>query len=148
MDLKEDQRIITDVAMFAANKFDQILDIVKNSHLNFQLQLSPYSAVISLKKTVIKDKSGAPVLPPTSYTTQPSGRPVETLIEKNKKLENELVCMQSTYDELVQKYNSACLSLSRLDSHIKQEVKVKTETLEDNKECHTEYDTAIESEPK
>ena len=84
MDLKEDQRIITDVDMFAANKFDQILDIVKNSHLNFQLQLSPYSAVISLKKTVIKDKSSAPVLPSTSYTTQPSARPVETLIEKKK----------------------------------------------------------------
>ena len=58
------------------------------------------------------------------------------------------MCMQSTYDELVQKYNSACLSLSRLDSHIKQEVKVKNETLADIKEGHTEYDTAIESEPK
>ena len=113
MDLKEDQRIITDVAMFAANKFDQILDIVKNTHLNFQLQLSPYSAVISLKKTVITDRSGAPVLPSTSCTAQPLARPVEVLIEKNKKLENELVCMQGAYDELVQKYNSACLSLSR-----------------------------------
>ena len=36
---------------------------IKNSSLKFQLQLSPFSAYISLKKSLVKDKNGVPQLP-------------------------------------------------------------------------------------
>ena len=44
--------------MAASKAFDKILDCVKSSNLNFCLQLSPFSANISLKKTLVKDKAG------------------------------------------------------------------------------------------
>ena len=50
--------------MAATKAFDKILDCVKSSNLNFCLQLSPFSANISLKKTLIKDKAGFYLNPP------------------------------------------------------------------------------------
>ena len=44
--------------MAASKAFNKILDCVKSSNLNFCLQLSPFSANISLKKTLVKDKAG------------------------------------------------------------------------------------------
>ena len=44
--------------MTASEAFEKIIDCVKLSNLNFCLQLSPFSANIYLKKTLIKDKSG------------------------------------------------------------------------------------------
>jgi hypothetical protein len=54
-----------DTAMFAKRSFDSILEQVQASNLNFQLQISPFSATISLKKTLIKDKLGNLLLPPS-----------------------------------------------------------------------------------
>ena len=49
--------------MAASKAFDQILEYVKSSNLNFCLQLSPFSANISIKKTLTKDKSGVHLNP-------------------------------------------------------------------------------------
>ena len=43
--------------------FDNIIKQILSSNLNFQIQISPFSANISLKKTPIKDKLGAPMNP-------------------------------------------------------------------------------------
>ena len=47
--------------------FYKILDQIKSSNLNFQLSLSPFSAQISLKKSLVKDRSGNCLLPPPVY---------------------------------------------------------------------------------
>ena len=52
--------------MAATKAFDKILDDVKSSNLNFCLQLSPFSATISLKKTLVKDKAGLFLYPPVA----------------------------------------------------------------------------------
>ena len=44
--------------MEASQQFEDILDAVMRSQLNFQLQLSPFSALISIKKSLAKDKFG------------------------------------------------------------------------------------------
>ena len=59
--------------MVAAQTFDSIIQQTITSNLNFQLQMSPFSATISLKKTPIKDRSGTPIylqpsLPPQVKT--------------------------------------------------------------------------------
>ena len=51
------------LTMHATKIFNEILDKVKMSNLNFCIQMSPFSANISLKKSFIKDKSGAYILP-------------------------------------------------------------------------------------
>ena len=44
--------------------FDKLVQQIQNSHLNFRLELSPFSANISLKKSFIRNKSGIPLLHP------------------------------------------------------------------------------------
>ena len=46
-----------------------MLDTVRSSNLNFHIQLSPFSAIISLKKSLIKDKVGNYVLPQFTVST-------------------------------------------------------------------------------
>ena len=53
-------KIDSDLNMAASKAFDHVLQQVTSSSLNFQLQLSPFSAVISLKKSFVKDKDGIP----------------------------------------------------------------------------------------
>ena len=50
--------------MAACDAFEKVLNCVKTSNLNFCLQLSPFSANISIKKTLVKDKSGFYLSPP------------------------------------------------------------------------------------
>ena len=58
--------------MAASKAFDKIIDCVKSSNLNFCLQLSPFSATISVKKTLIKDKAGFYLSPSvTDLSLQP-----------------------------------------------------------------------------
>ena len=42
----------------AAAKFDYILNQIKDSSLNFQMKVSPFTAVIRLSKSITKDKFG------------------------------------------------------------------------------------------
>ena len=46
----------SDLAMVSVNVFDNIIHSMKRSRLNFQLQQSPYSAIISLKKVFKKTR--------------------------------------------------------------------------------------------
>ena len=48
-------------AMLASRNFKNILHIIEKSNLNYFLQLSPFAVQISLKKTLIRDKSGVPL---------------------------------------------------------------------------------------
>ena len=64
MEIKQEDNYESDsYATLASNTFDFILEQIKNSSLNFQIQLSPFSAYISLKKSLVKDRSGVPQLP-------------------------------------------------------------------------------------
>ena len=54
----------SDLNMAASKTFEHVLDQVKASSLNFHLQQSPFSAVISIKKSFVKDKSGQILTPP------------------------------------------------------------------------------------
>merc|ERR1712208_21320 len=53
------------LTMAASELFESIIDQVRSSNLNFQIQMTPFSANIVIKKTFIKDNSGFPLLPPT-----------------------------------------------------------------------------------
>ena len=62
-----DQNSISDFPdpkMAASQAFDTIITQVKLSNLNFRIEMTPFAATIVLKKSLIKDKSGYPILPP------------------------------------------------------------------------------------
>ena len=75
-------------AILASTVFFKIIDQIQSSNVNFQLQLSPFSAKISLKKSWVRDKTGALLLPPDSVkkVNQNVDR-VENLAAKNLELE-------------------------------------------------------------
>ena len=98
--------------MFASRTFDDILSMIKNSNLNFHLQLSPFSAIISLKKSLICDKSGSPLISNSTYQM------FKDEVSQHKQLEYEFSTLKSKYDDLASQFKSACETIENLEGHI------------------------------
>ena len=73
-----------DSTMVAKRTFDDLLAQIQASNLNFHLQLSPFSASISLKKSFIKDKFGNTLLP--SHASAPSDAAYQLLKQEHSLL--------------------------------------------------------------
>ena len=114
MEEHSDRLINSDVKMVASKTFEDILNTVKNSNLNFHLQLSPFSAIISLKKSLVCDKSGSPLLPNLNVQV-PDDKP---LIIRNQQLEAELVRLETVYGNLAHQFNGACTMIKSLEDAI------------------------------
>ena len=106
--------------MAASRTFDQILEQIQTSHLNFHLQISPFSAVISLKKSFVKDRSGVPLLPSTPYTSQLTSvsDDIAALAAKNLKLEKDMRIMQNDYADEVSNCEAAYATIKSLEIQI------------------------------
>ena len=102
--------------MIASNVFQEILDHVQSSNLNFQLKVLPFSAQISLRKSLVRDKTGI-VLPPVSQRHDD----IKMLVEKNNKLQNELSILQSHHEVIVNDLTKACQTIETLENQIKEE---------------------------
>ena len=74
----------------ASIAFDRILQEIQTSNLNFQLQISPFSAQISLKKSLVKDKDGSCRLPPSESSFIRSESEFSTLQREKMQVENNL----------------------------------------------------------
>ena len=74
----------SEVKMATSTTYFSILDDVQKSNLNFKMEISPFSAVITLKKTAIKDSSGFAVLPvpPSSILLQQAQLEISKLSQK------------------------------------------------------------------
>ena len=114
--------INSDVTMEASQSFELILDHVKHSCLNFRMHVTPFSAEISLKKTLVKDMNGLPKLPTQHFHSGDNLSRIQTL-------ETELVSMKEKYEKLVVKYDIAEESLVNLT----QKLKVRDETIQNLK---------------
>ena len=105
--------------MMASRIFNDILNNIQSSKLNFCLQLSPYSANISLKKTFLTDRSGNVLLPDYACTAEPSSDDnIEALVSKNLKLEEENNALRKDLENLVEKER---VKEVKLQESIKQE---------------------------
>ena len=108
------------LAMLASNAFENIIDQIRTSNLNFQLQMSPFSACISLKRSLVKEKSGAFLLPPAAPESPSSESEIAALAKKNLELENKLVEMNEKYARAV----NDCLKVTlKLEEHEKNNIK-------------------------
>ena len=98
-----------DPTMAVTRTFDSILEQILSSNFNFQLQISPFSANISLKKSPIKDKSGTSVLssPTVPSCPPPTTATIAALAAKNLKLENDLAILKSQYVHAVEDSEAA-----------------------------------------
>ena len=87
-----DRLINSDATMVANQSFYNVLNHVQNSHLNYQVHFSPFSTIISLKKSLVKDKSGRPILP-SSFSFAPN-EDTEILHDKLLKVESDFSSLQ------------------------------------------------------
>ena len=84
----------SDVTMLASETFDEIIPKIQNSCLNFSVQLTPFSAMISVKKSFVRDKVGTVILP----DMKPLGScKEENLDVKNSQLEKNLQDLEKTH---------------------------------------------------
>ena len=90
--------------MIANQNFNDILNRVQNSQLNYHLQLSPFYAVISLKRSLIKDRFGHYTLPRTTINSPENENKI--LQDQKSNLEKDLHNLHVKYESLVIKYES------------------------------------------
>jgi hypothetical protein len=106
-----------DPTMAAKRSFENILEQIQSSNLNFQLQLSPFSASISLKKSFIRDKTGnllLPQYPPAQHVDHEVEHHNSLLASENDNLKEQIEELltsnkssQETIDILEQKVAKA-----------------------------------------
>ena len=97
-----------------AAAFENILQTVQSSNLNFRLERAPFAANISLKKTPVKTKSGIPLLPCVPNHSH-SSVDVEALVKKNLELENELLRMKNDYVDTIDNSETARKFMSQIE---------------------------------
>ena len=142
--------------MAATLKFDAILSTVQSSNLNFHVEISPFSAVIHLKKSLIVNKLGIPQIPPPD---------IALLLEQQKSynfvlaqrivfLENVGSSMKSDYENALMDCTEANKTISKLKEDLEialsvkhEAVSVKTKEIEENKadEAHKAVLEMLES---
>ena len=121
--------------MCASRTFETLLQQIQSSHLNFHLQVSPFSAVISLKKTFIRDRSGRLLLPPPQNPVTPTfiqaREDLAALTAKNKKLEMDKVILEQNYENSVLDCEAAYNIIRSLEEQIKN-IKLKSESVDND----------------
>ena len=114
--------------MAAAKAFDKILDCVKSSSLNFCMQVSPFSATISLKKTFIKDKDGLYLYNPVKDSSALPNQDRHS--DKTKQLEDIVEDLKSRLAESVTECERAYDTITGLE--IKLKIKQESEETKEN----------------
>ena len=85
--------------MEATVKFQNILQIIKSSSLNYKIEESPFSATISLKNSYIKDRSGNLLIQSSTSNFEPKASlDNQALIQKNVQLEEVIRKLKSDYE--------------------------------------------------
>ena len=129
-----------DPTMVAENCYNSIIQQVQTSNLNYQLQLSPFAALISLKKTPIKNKSGIPfpvktILPCDAPRGEAAGQSHEVSYQeaKNTKLENELLRVKNEYAKAIDDYETVQEGSRTLVSNLHENIRNLTKENEELK---------------
>ena len=113
----------SDFTMAAATSqtFHHLLDQIQNSNLNFHLQQSPFSAIISLKKSPIKDASGMYLMPtiPSSFSEASLSKTEAIFLEqKLDELEEANKNLKDLYNDAMKDNESNRQTISRLESQL------------------------------
>ena len=103
--------------MMATRIFNDILYKIQTSNLNFCLQISPFSANIALKKSLVTDKSGHVLLPDVA---EPVDDNFAALVSHNEKLERENRALKIDHEKSV----NECQDASKQIKELLEEVRI------------------------
>ena len=102
----------SDVTMFASETFYGILERIQTSKLNFSMQLTPFSALISMRKSFMTDRSGSVILPEKSQD--------QTICESdNLQLERNLNILEKEHAKTVGDLNIAVETIKKLEQKLR-----------------------------
>ena len=87
--------------MAVEEAFKNVWNKIQNSGLNFKIEVSPFSANISIKKSFIRDKSGNIIIPGDILFVE--------LKQENDFLAQQLNYQESTFNSLKSKYKNSLL---------------------------------------
>ena len=96
---------VTELKMAVDATFSSIISEIQLSNLNFSLQITPFTAYITLKKSVIKDKhdNQAVPSPPILFLLQQAQQTIRELQEENEQLKIKSDATEMKNDALVNK---------------------------------------------
>ena len=117
--------------------FENLLQLIKMSNLNFRLEQSPFSATIYLKKSFIKDKYGISMIPPQTLDLQAQ--------RENQAVDQKVIYLENLIQSL--KYDYATVVMDSEETHrvktdLETEVKTLRTRLEDTKKVDLENNDA------
>ena len=87
--------------MAATLKFEEILRTIQSSNLNFHLEISPFSAIIHMKKSLITNKFGISLFPPPASSVLLAQKKSQNLVLSQRMdfLENEISALKCDYEK-------------------------------------------------
>ena len=119
--------------MEATEAFENIIHHIKYSNLNFKLEQSPYSAFISLKKTLLKDRSGNILKSKASGESCASFQQLrsenQALLHKNVELEKAFHSLKRDYENVVDDSENVYRKKKELENKL-DDLRVKKEDSE------------------
>ena len=89
-----------DPTMVAKRTFENIIEHIQTSNLNFQLNLSPFSASISLRKSLIRDKLGNILFPAISSGFATSNVSTQDLEHQHSLLLDQIATLEEEVNGL------------------------------------------------
>ena len=114
--------------MEASQQFENILEAVMGSQLNFQLQLSPFSATICLKKSLAKDRLGNTVRQNMRLTSSHAHAHDDV-----NKLEKEIENLQAQNEKLTAEASNHEVTIAGLELKISKAETAAVKVFEDKK---------------
>ena len=87
--------------------------------MNFSLQVTPFSVVISLKKSFIKDKNGCVILPSKDIVTTTTSE-TEALKHRLDQLEKDLSFLKEKFHAKNKTFETAMLKIQSLERELDQ----------------------------
>ena len=120
--------------MAAKLKFEEILGTIQSSNLNFRLEISPFSAIIHMKKSLVTNKFGISLFPPPAYSILLEQEKSHNMVLSQRivVLENQLKTLKDGYEEALLVRDEALESVVKLENELKtaqSETSVKKENI-------------------
>ena len=138
-------------SMMASRIFNDVLNTVQSSNLNFCLQISPFAANISLKKSFLKDKSGNVVMPDHAHTATSLDENIAGLVSKNLNLEKENSALRKDLEKSKDEYQEVYKQLKSLkvvEKELVEEIKVQKGITQEKNESENQKVKELEGEMK
>ena len=117
--------------MAATLKFDEILRTVQSSNLNFRVEMSPFSAIIHMKKSLVTNKIGTSLFPPPALSILLQQEKSQNIVlsQRIDFLENKISALKSDYEKALFDQKVALEKVVKLETELKPDKSATTATV-------------------